>query len=115
RGNHPPPTAWVPGASGGRPPGVGRGQPTSGGPAQPSTPASTQLDSREHPSWRVEMLQRVLNLTSVRTHQYAVWITVGFFEVKRRGEVGMIAAADPRSAFDILGREIGLGGEPHRP
>ena len=59
------------------------------------------------------MLQRVMNLTTVRTHQYAVWITVGFFEVKRRGDVGMIASGDPRLAFDILGPEIGLRGDKH--
>ena len=60
------------------------------------------------------MLQRVMNLTTVRTHQYAVWISVGFFEVKRRGDVGMIASGDPRLAFDILGPEIGLPGDRRR-
>ncbi|HZW32798.1 MAG TPA: hypothetical protein VFF52_18940 [Isosphaeraceae bacterium] len=60
------------------------------------------------------MLQRGLNLTTVRSHQYAVWITVGFFEVKHRGDVGMIASGNPRSACDILGPEIGLGGDAHR-
>ena len=30
------------------------------------------------------MLQKVMNLTTVRTHQYAVWMTVGFFEVTAR-------------------------------
>src|SRR5262249_54572989 len=113
-GNNFPTNPWVPVTSEGQPTSVGLGQPTSVGLGQPSDPTSTQLDSREHPSWRIEMLHRVLNLTTVRTHQYAVWITVGFFEVKRRGEVGMIAAADPRLAFDILGREIGLGGDQHR-
>ena len=78
---------------------------------QPSDPSSTLLDSREHPYWRIEMLQRVMNLTTVRTHQFAVWITVGFFEVKRRGSAGMVASADDRLAFDILGPEIGLHGD----
>ncbi len=92
----------------------------SGGPAtsvglgQPSNPSSPLLDAREHPSWRIEMLQRVMNLTTVRTHQYAVWITVGFFEVMRRGDVGMIASGDPRLAFDILGPEIGVPGDGNR-
>ncbi|MGB2611494.1 MAG: hypothetical protein WBC80_21165, partial [Isosphaeraceae bacterium] len=80
---------------------------TSVGLGQPSD------DAREHPFWRIEMLQRVMNLTTVRTHQYAVWITVGFFEVKRRGDVAMIASADPRLAFDVLGPEIGRGGDQH--
>jgi hypothetical protein len=83
---------------------------TSVGLGQPSDPGSTQLDARQHPSWRIEMLQRVMNLTTVRTHQYAVWITVGFFEVRRRGDVAMIASGDPRPAFDLLGPEIGLAG-----
>jgi large repetitive protein len=91
---------------------------TSVGLGQPSdstlviNPAA--IDAREHPNWRIEMLQRVMNLTTVRTHQYAVWITVGFFEVKRRGDVGMIASGDPRLAFDILGPEIGLPGDRRR-
>ena len=43
-----------------------------------------------------------MNLTTVRTHQYAVWITVGFFEVRRQGNP-QLAAADP----DQLGLEVG--------
>jgi hypothetical protein len=87
---------------------------TSVGLGQPSDPSSTLLDAREHPFWRIEMLQRVMNLTTVRTHQYAVWITVGFFEVKRRGDVGMMASGHPQLAFDILGPEVGLAGDNHR-
>ena len=34
-----------------------------------------------------------MNLTTVRTHQYAVWITIGFFEIKRQGDIGMLAQA----------------------
>jgi large repetitive protein len=50
----------------------------------------------------------------VRTHQYAVWITVGFFEVKREGNVTMTYSGDPRLAFDILGPEIGLPDQKRR-
>ncbi len=63
-------------------------------------------DLRQHPFYRSEEMQRVLNLTTVRTHQYAVWITVGFFEVKRQGDLGMLASATPYLAFDIMGPEI---------
>jgi len=52
-----------------------------------------------------------MNLTTVRTHQYAVWITVGFFEVKRQGDLQMAGVGAGTSAatlaFDILGPEIG--------
>jgi len=61
---------------------------------------------KQHPFWRTEQLQRVMNLTTTRTHQYAVWITIGFFEVTRQGDLGMLAF-NPQLAFDILGPEIG--------
>jgi hypothetical protein len=64
-------------------------------------------DAKQHPYWRSEQLQRFMNLTTVRTHQYAVWITVGFFEVKRQGDIGMLTSGNPQLAFDILGAEIG--------
>ncbi|WP_165229754.1 hypothetical protein [Aquisphaera insulae] len=63
-------------------------------------------DLSQSPYWRTEMLQKVMNLTTVRTHQYAVWITIGFFEVKREGDLGMLATA-PVLAFDLMGPEIG--------
>ncbi len=47
-----------------------------------------------------------MNLTTPRTHQYAVWVTIGFFEVKRLGDLGMFVY-NPTLAFDIMGREIG--------
>jgi len=64
-------------------------------------------DYSQHPYWRSEMMQKVMNLTTVRTHQYAVWITIGFFEVKREGDLGMIQQGVPLLAFDLLGPEIG--------
>ena len=65
------------------------------------------IDDRQHPYFRSEMLQKAVNLTTVRTHQYAVWITIGFFEVKRQGDLLMINTATPWLAFDIMGPEIG--------
>jgi hypothetical protein len=67
---------------------------------------TTQPDLRQHPYWRSEQLQRVMNLTTTRTHQYAVWVTIGFFEVKRQGDLVMYPI-NPQLAFDILGPEIG--------
>jgi hypothetical protein len=61
----------------------------------------------QHPYFRTEQMQRIMNLTTVRTHQFAVWITIGFFEVKREGDIAMIGSAYPAAAFDVLGPEIG--------
>jgi hypothetical protein len=63
--------------------------------------------AKEHPYFRSEWMQKVLNLTTVRTQQYAVWITVGFFEVKQQGDPSL-AATNPAAAYDVIGREIGL-------
>jgi hypothetical protein len=67
-------------------------------------------DNSPQPYFRTEMLQKAMNLTTVRTHQYAVWITVGFFEVTRPGNADLIDSA-PTLAYDKLGREIGLNGK----
>ena len=68
--------------------------------ATPPTPAVNDL--REHPVYRTEWLQKVMNLTTVRTHQYAVWVTVGFFEVNAQGSP---LASPP--VPDTIGRELG--------
>jgi hypothetical protein len=62
-------------------------------------------DRRQSPYFRTEWLQRVLNLTTVRTHQFAVWVTIGFFEVTRRGKPAL-ATSDPAAAADLLGKEV---------
>jgi hypothetical protein len=59
------------------------------------------------PYFRIEWLQKVTNLTTVRTHQYAVWITVGFFEVTRQGDP-RLADTNPSAAMDVLGPELGV-------
>jgi hypothetical protein len=64
-------------------------------------------DTSQHPYWRSEMMQKVMNLTTVRTHQYAVWITIGFFEVKREGDPSQILNGAPLLAYDVLGPELG--------
>ncbi len=51
-----------------------------------------------------------MNLTTVRTHQYAVWITVGFFRVTRQGDPSLAFTANPGLAYDQLGQEVGLPG-----
>jgi hypothetical protein len=64
-------------------------------------------DDRQHPYWRSEMMQAAMNLTTVRTHQYAVWITIGLFEIKKQGDIGMLGQGLPQLAFDIMGKEVG--------
>jgi hypothetical protein len=56
-------------------------------------------DRRQHPMFRTELLQKIMNLTTVRTHQFAVYVTVGFFEVKKEGSANTLQP-------DILGPEI---------
>ncbi len=58
-----------------------------------------QEDRRQHPMFRTELLQKIMNLTTVRTHQFAVYVTVGFFEVKKEGNANTLQP-------DILGPEI---------
>jgi hypothetical protein len=65
-----------------------------------------QSDERQTPYFRSEWMQRVLNLTTERTHQYAVWITVGFFEVTQAGNPAL-ASTNPAAAYDRLGLELG--------
>jgi len=67
---------------------------------------SGAFDQTDHPYFRTEWLQKVTNLTTVRTHQYAVWITVGFFEVTAAGDASL-ATSNPFLAYDQLGNELG--------
>jgi hypothetical protein len=69
-------------------------------------PRITQPDRREHPLYRTEMLQKLMNLTTVRTHQFGVWVTVGLFEVVKPGNP-QLAASNPALAIDQLGPEVG--------
>jgi hypothetical protein len=63
-------------------------------------------DFRRHPYFRTQLLQKLMNLSTVRTHQYAVWVTVGYFEVVQEGDPAK-AVYNPDLAVDKLGREIG--------
>jgi large repetitive protein len=67
-------------------------------------------DHRWHPAYRTEMLSKVMNNSTTRTHQYAVWLTVGFFEVVKEGNPQMANVRDPVTnvslAVDQLGNEL---------
>lgn len=65
--------------------------------------AGRRADRRQTPYYRTEWLQKMMNLTTVRTHQFAVWVTVGFFEVTVQGNPQLGIA-------DTLGQEMGLAG-----
>ena len=69
-------------------------------------PAKILNSTQRHPNYRSEWLQKLMNLSTVRTHQYAVWVTVGFFEVTAVGDPAM-AGTNPTAAFDVIGREVG--------
>ncbi len=80
-------------------------------PVEPGAPLGSGApgpgtDRRRHPRWQGEMLQKVINNSTVRTHQYAVWITVGLFEVVQEGDASKVGI-DPNLAIDRLGKEIG--------
>jgi hypothetical protein len=65
-------------------------------------------DRRQHAAFRLELLHKLANLSTVRTHQYAVWVTIGYFEVEVEGDTAKaIATGNPEYAYDRLGREIG--------
>ena len=93
---------WTPGQ---RQPRIGAAAAGSHYLGSAATGATT--DARQHPYWRTEHLQRIMNQTTVRTHQYAVWITVGFFEVTKQGDLAMLSSPNPQLAFDTLGAEVG--------
>jgi hypothetical protein len=66
------------------------------------------LDLRQQPQFRIEWLSKLMNLTTVRTHQYAVWVTVGYFEVLNPGNPQLAGDINRfQGAVDELGPEIG--------
>jgi hypothetical protein len=96
-----------------------RSQMFLGGERADDDPATADLseardDNREHPAFRAEWLEKMLNLTTVRTHQYAVWVTVGVFEVERPGNPEFITT-NPPLAYDRLGPErVDINGKTTR-
>lgn len=47
----------------------------------PTTPVGAYNDPNRNPYFRYQGLQRLANLVTTRSNVYAVWITVGYFEV----------------------------------
>ncbi len=61
-----------------------------------------------NPAFRYQALQRLGNLVTTRSNVYALWITVGYFEVHRREDAA--GAPDPNVYHEgyELGRELGI-------
>jgi hypothetical protein len=66
-----------------------------------------------HPLVRLEMLDKVLNQTTIRSNVFGIWLTVGFFEVtdsttipvKMGGEIGAAAGRQTRyKLFSLVDR-----------
>ncbi len=85
--------------------GANQADPNKYAPTATTTDDKPPSDLRQHPWYRLEWLQKLTNLSTVRTHQYAVWVTVGYFEVTQEGNP-QLAATNPAAAYDLLGPEL---------
>ncbi len=87
------------------------GDPMTAPYAPAADPSNVDFDRRQHPYFRTELMQKMMNLSTVRTHQFACWITVGFFEVAEEGNPQILATAsgklNPFNVVDQLGKELG--------
>jgi hypothetical protein len=68
-----------------------------------STADSTQAyrDTNRNPYFRYEELNRISNLVTTRSNVYAVWVTVGYFEVEP------VAVSSVHPDGFALGQELG--------
>jgi hypothetical protein len=81
------------------------------GPAYPAA-AATHVDPVRNPYFQNEPLQRLANLTTTRSNVYAVWLTIGFFEVEQvppqRSALSSDGLAGKLNRFGYrLGNEVG--------
>ena len=93
--------------------------PTAAGQPLFQSPDSAALynDTNRNPFFRYQGLERLGNLVTTRSNVYAVWITVGYFEVKTAAQVnGTISGVEP--ACHAAARRLVPGprvGHRHRP
>ena len=92
-------------------------RPDPNSPNQPlfQSPASTAAynDTNRNPFFRYQGIERLANLVTTRSNVYAVWITVGYFEVetKAQAQAGHTTWNPPATAPPdgwYLGRELGM-------
>ncbi len=71
---------------------------------------STQFhnDSRNSAFFQYQSLQRLSNLTTTRSNVYAVWITVGYFEVEQVAGFNPITQSHIYPEGYTLGQELGI-------
>jgi hypothetical protein len=63
-------------------------------------------DEDKHPYFRYQAIQRLENLTTTRSNEYAVWITVGFFEMEPVPASHRQALVDLNPAGPQVGQEL---------
>jgi hypothetical protein len=86
-------------------------------PSLPEAPNKPFNNGDRNSHFHYAGLQRMGNLVTTRSNVYAVWVTVGFFEVDPNGLLGQELGADTgdverHRAFYILDRSIPVGYEP---
>ena len=65
-------------------------------------------DTRKNPFFQYQSLQRLSNLVTTRSNVYAVWITVGYFEVEKKDEFNPASQAHIYPEGYTFGQELGI-------
>ena len=76
--------------------------------------ARPYADSERNPYYRYRGINRLSNLLTTRSNVYAVWMTVGFFEIDSNGKLGQEFGAENgdiarHKSFMIIDRSLPLG------
>jgi hypothetical protein len=74
-------------------------------------------DYQQHPYFYTENLHRMSNLVGIRSNVFAIWITVGYFEIDENGLLGaelgsQTGEIERHRAFYIFDRSIPVAFEP---